>query len=102
MTPQERTEKILEGMPNLPVYREKMVKTIAAQIEEADKEGYERARVDLGAIHVAKWKNEDYAEGFRAAREKAKGIILETRLNPLQQPIVDYVAQRIAEMEPEK
>lgn len=39
--------------------------------EKARAEGYESARVDLAAIHGAKWAKEDYAQGFSDARAEA-------------------------------
>jgi hypothetical protein len=51
----------------------KDIERIAAQLvaygEERDKAGYERARIDLNAIHSAKWAEEDEQKGYRRAAE---------------------------------
>ncbi len=48
---------------------------------------------------IKKEKAKGYAEGFRAAVEKAKGIAKEI-MDPISKRKGDYIAQRIGEMEP--
>ncbi len=103
MTTTERADKILEGMPDLPVYRDKMKKLIAAQIEEAVREAVDRTIESRKSLWVA--------EGFHAAREKAKGISQEACLEigcsafeaeGVVRRTRDAIAIRIGEMEPDK
>jgi hypothetical protein len=42
--------------------------------EEREQAGYERARVDLNAIHSAKWAKEDEGKGYRWGIAEAAGI----------------------------
>lgn len=95
MTPLERAENIKATLLPLVDLGPSIVDFLAAQIEEA-----ERAAVTHAVINMS--NNEGvsiaYAEGFRAARDKAKGIIQSwTVWTPGH---IEKLAQRIGEMEP--
>ena len=79
------------------------MKWVAVQIEEAEREAYDKAQKE----HGDKWTEvalKARAEGFRAARDKAKGIAHTHDLciqNTTYNCATD-IAQRIASMEVEK
>ncbi len=109
MTPQERAEKILPQLKWFVEYNENGFPYLLAQIEEAEREAYKRGEQSQKSCEKS------YAEGFRAAREKAKEIAEEFDQSCGCLPKCDSyghedlctvanteptIAQRIGEMEP--
>ncbi len=122
MDSKERAEKalpdiLLEHLPKGWIVS--LRRDIAAQIEEAQRGAYEQFRKDyrwacqcqnvdcqLEAEIISrgarKLEQKGYAEGFRAAREKAKGIVLDwDRVHAHDMMTMqEQIAKRIGEMEP--
>ncbi len=97
MNAKERAEKIIKGQP-LGTTLDEAVKFCAAQIEEAEREQAESDSMKHAEVLMGTY-SKACAEGFRAAREKAKGIA-EEYLD--EGRIGEVIAQRIGEMEPDK
>lgn len=100
MTPKERAEKICEILIGKHVWpTEPDLVKITAQIEEAEREAvkefYKVPACELASAFEA---------GFRAAREKAKGIAesFQLRWEDHESPSPARIADRIAAMTPDE
>ncbi len=117
MNAQQRAEKIYDrlqtawvdgDMIHLPEQEKLTAKDkalIAAQIEDAEREAYERGRRDTGEIyHGFQTCKIKYDEGFSLAREMAKGIANSEEWNAgdIHACCAEEIAERLAAMEPPK
>ncbi len=110
LTPTERAEKILELCWQRTEERkpQSALKIIAVQISEAEREAGKHPH--KGCLPCSKQHEVSYAEGFRAAREKAKEALFATQYNAPEEDLtfdelrwnrqMEEIAQRIGEMEP--
>ena len=100
MTPIERAEKIAILTPGLTwndlLQRTEGIKYIATQIEERrGRPSRKRKRDALDTAQINRLSQQLYAEGFRAAREKAKAEtigILNFKVLPGVSPTMQYPA----------
>ena len=92
-----RAEKMLPQLKWFVENNENGFPYLLAQIEEAEREAVVTNPV------IQRLKKEPYAEGFRAAREKAKGIVEAHRWDRDKVStvaVIDLITQRIGELEP--
>jgi len=89
-------------------FQEALIRKIAAQIEEAEREAVEKENV-LNKAGMEDAEDDGYRKGFNAAKEKAKGIALIYGLQMVcghdhdecQKKSASLIADRISQMSPE-